>query len=138
MQFRIADTFTASLLLAYVDHHDDAYRWAARRQIETHPTTGAAQLVELRERVEEIVIPRPAEAAADVRREQYLPPLFQQLSEPDLVSIGVPRDWLDDVRNTSEDNFFDVAGEATEAHVLLTTFSRTLAHALKIKPDRIL
>ena len=71
-----------------------------------------------------------------------MPPLFQQLSQHDLLSTGVPRDWLDDVRNSSEDNFFDVAdhlpGEATEAHVLLTTFSRTLAHALKIKPDRIL
>src|SRR6516225_1941855 len=28
-----------SLLLCYVDHHDDAYRWAARRKVETHPKT---------------------------------------------------------------------------------------------------
>src|SRR5574338_914047 len=41
-----------SLLLCYVDHHDKAYAWAARRKVETHPTTGAAQLVEIRERVE--------------------------------------------------------------------------------------
>jgi mRNA-degrading endonuclease RelE of RelBE toxin-antitoxin system len=27
-----------SLLLCYVDHHDDAYRWAERRRLETHPT----------------------------------------------------------------------------------------------------
>ena len=40
-----------SLLLCYVDHHDKAYAWAERRRLETHPTTGAAQLVELRERV---------------------------------------------------------------------------------------
>src|SRR5690554_6596455 len=38
-----------SLLLCYVDHHDDAYAWAERRKHETHPTTGAAQLVEIRE-----------------------------------------------------------------------------------------
>ena len=31
----------ASLLLAYVDHHDDAYKWAERRRIEAHPKTGA-------------------------------------------------------------------------------------------------
>src|SRR3546814_2320768 len=43
-----------SLLLCYVDHHDEAYRWAERRKLEVHPTTGAAQLVEIRERVEEI------------------------------------------------------------------------------------
>lgn len=38
---------SGSLLLCYVDHHDEAYRWAERRKMETHPTTGAAQLVEL-------------------------------------------------------------------------------------------
>ena len=36
----------SSLLLCYVDHHDAAYRWAERRRLETHPKTGAAQLVE--------------------------------------------------------------------------------------------
>ncbi|RWC95952.1 MAG: DNA helicase, partial [Mesorhizobium sp.] len=36
----------ASLMLAYVDHHDDAYKWAERRRIETHPATGAIQIVE--------------------------------------------------------------------------------------------
>ncbi|MBS0614713.1 MAG: DNA helicase, partial [Proteobacteria bacterium] len=46
-----------SLLLCYVDHHDRAYAWAERRKLETHPKTGAAQLVELRERVQEIVRP---------------------------------------------------------------------------------
>lgn len=47
-----------SLLLCYVDHHDAAYRWAERRKLETHPKTGAAQLVELRETVKEITIPK--------------------------------------------------------------------------------
>jgi mRNA-degrading endonuclease RelE of RelBE toxin-antitoxin system len=42
----------ASMLLCYVGHHDDAYQWAERRRLETHPTTGAAQLVEIRERIE--------------------------------------------------------------------------------------
>src|SRR4051812_7666866 len=39
----------ASLLLCYVDHHEQAYYWAERRKLETHPRTGAAQLVEVRE-----------------------------------------------------------------------------------------
>src|SRR5271157_191403 len=46
---------TSSLLLAYVDHHDVAYKWAERRRIEAHPKTGAVQIVEVRERVEEPV-----------------------------------------------------------------------------------
>src|SRR3984957_6360709 len=47
----------ASLLLAYVDHHDKAYVWAARRRIEAHPKTGAVKIVEVRERVEALVPP---------------------------------------------------------------------------------
>src|SRR5210317_195586 len=43
-----------SLLLCYVDHHDNAYKWTRRRKIERHPKTGAAQLVEVRETVKEI------------------------------------------------------------------------------------
>ena len=45
----------AGLLLCYVGHHDDAYRWAERRKIEQHPKTGAAQIVLLRERIEELL-----------------------------------------------------------------------------------
>src|SRR5207237_6595747 len=47
----------ASLLLCYVGHHEKAYAWAERRRLETHPKTGAAQLVEIRETVKEVVVP---------------------------------------------------------------------------------
>ena len=47
-----------SLLLCYVDHHDDAYRWAERRRLERHPHTGAAQIVEVKERIEEVPVPQ--------------------------------------------------------------------------------
>ena len=51
----------SSFLLCYVDHHDAAYQWAERRRLERHPTTGAAQLVEIRETVREIRVPRYVE-----------------------------------------------------------------------------
>jgi len=54
-----------SLLLVYVGHHDDAYKWAGRRRIEAHPTTGAIQVVEVRERVEEVAPPRPVQQQLD-------------------------------------------------------------------------
>ena len=41
----------SSLLLCYVDHHDKAYAWAERRKLEMHPKTGAAQMVEVVERM---------------------------------------------------------------------------------------
>ena len=43
-----------SILLCYVAHHDKAYTWAERRRIEAHPRTGTIQIVEIRERVEEV------------------------------------------------------------------------------------
>src|SRR5712671_1031794 len=84
-----------SLLLCYVGHHDDAYHWAERRKLETHPKTGAAQFVEVRETVQEILVPKYVEverAAAPKAR------LFEQTSKDDLLGYGVPAEWLDDVR----------------------------------------
>src|SRR3954453_7187108 len=100
-----------SLLVAYVDHHDAAYAWAERRRIEAHPRTGAIQIVEVRERVEEVappaafdfVHPEPARA-----REKTAAPtaLFAALDDNALLSVGVPADWLADVRAAGEDDFF--------------------------------
>ena len=53
----------SSLLLCFVGHHENAYHWAERRKLETHPKTGAAQLVEIRETVREIAIPKYVEVA---------------------------------------------------------------------------
>lgn len=113
----------ASFLLAYVAHHDDAYAWASRRRIEAHPKTGAIQIVEVRERVEEIALPPQAAVAvggpAPEPVASVLPPLFAALSPDDLLTIGVPQDWIADVRQASEDGFLDLAGhlpaEAAEA-----------------------
>jgi superfamily I DNA/RNA helicase len=60
-----------SLLLCYVDHHDDAYRWAERRRLETHPKTGAAQLVEIRETVKEIFVPAYKEVVEHVSTKAF-------------------------------------------------------------------
>ena len=106
----------ASLLLCYVDHHEAAYQWAERRRLETHPTTGAAQLVEIRERVEEVVVPRFVEAE---RPALAKPRLFAQLADAVLLSYGVPAEWLAVVREATEDSLFELAdhlpNEASEA-----------------------
>lgn len=109
-----------SMLVASVGHHDSAYAWAERRRIEAHPRTGAMQIVEVRERVEEVE-PAPAfnfepTIEAPANEEQ---PLFARLDEEQLLSVGVPADWVDDVRAAGEDGFFKLAahlpGEAAEA-----------------------
>jgi len=106
----------SSLLLCYVDHHDKAYKWAERRKLEVHPKTGAAQLVQVRETVQEITIPKYVEA------EQPAPPkplLFEHIHEDELLSYGVPVDWLDDVYKADEDSVLELAEllpqEAAEA-----------------------
>jgi mRNA-degrading endonuclease RelE of RelBE toxin-antitoxin system len=97
---------STSLLVCYVDHHDKAYAWAERRRMEVHPKTGAAQLVEIRETVREIVVPRPIEAPAEPRPARRL---FENISSDSLLSLGVPQEWIDDVRASDEDGFFRVA-----------------------------
>jgi len=76
-----------SLLLCYGDHHDKAYDWAERRKLETHPKTGAAQLVEIRERVEEIAVPKYSEIAEPAPPKRLL---FAQRSDEKLSSNDVP------------------------------------------------
>lgn len=75
-------------VVCYVDHHDAAYKWAERRRIETHPQTGAAQLVTLNERVEEVV-------RRVVREVEEEPPLFKKYERDYLLDLGVPEQWLD-------------------------------------------
>src|SRR6266545_2849302 len=77
----------ASLLLCYVDHHDESYRWAERRKLETHPKTGAAQLVEIRETVQEVIIPTYVEAAQPAPSKARL---FEHVADEALLSYGVP------------------------------------------------
>lgn len=110
-----------SLLLCYVNHHDEAYQWAERRRLETHPKTGAAQLVEVRERVQEITVPKYAEA----EQRAPAPRVFHNISEGTLLSYGVPPEWMSEVLNATEDGLLEIAGhlpaEAAEALLNLAT-----------------
>lgn len=113
---------TGSLLLCYVGHHDDAYQWAERRKMETHPTTGAAQLVKIRETIKEVIVPRFVDQPEE-RPEKHLP--FEEVSEAQLLGYGVPEEWLDEVREADEDTVLQVVEhlpeEAAEALLELAT-----------------
>lgn len=112
----------ASLLLCYVAHHDPAYQWAERRKLETHPKTGAAQLVEIRERVQEIAVPKYVETLVSTPAK---PLLFASVSDTELLKYGVPVEWLGDVRTATEDSILEIAthlpSEAAEALLNLAT-----------------
>ncbi len=110
-----------SLLLCYIDHHEQAYSWAERRKLETHPKTGAAQLVEIRETVQEILIPTYLAGQASSTQ----PQLFAAVTDETLLGYGVPTEWLQDVRQATEDTLLTLAehlpSEAAEALLELAT-----------------
>ena len=58
----------------------------------------------------------------------WLPPLFHDLSEKDLLEVGVPPDWVADLRQSSEDRFIEITdhipAEAAEALLDYVTTGR--------------
>jgi hypothetical protein len=126
----------SSLLLCYVDHHDKAYGWAERRKLETHPKTGAAQLVEVRESFLEVIVPKYVESLKPVPPKERL---FAEFSDDDLLSYGVPVEWMNDVRQANEDTLLALTdhlpGEAAEALLQLATGGKELV--VKPIPTRI-
>jgi hypothetical protein len=112
-----------SCLLCYVDHHDAAYAWAERRKLSVHPTTGAAQMVVLKETVHEVVVRKYVDEVATVAPKPL--PLLTSASDAELLAYGVPVEWLTAVRSAMEDSVLDLVGnlpeEAREAVLTLAT-----------------
>ena len=99
------------MTLCYVDHHDNAYKWAHGRRMEAHPHTGAMQIVELHETVREIEVPVYVEAE---RRAPLKPSPVAGMPDDQLLSYGVPVEWLGRVREADEDDLLDIAGHLPE------------------------
>ena len=88
-------------VLLYVDHHDDAYRWAENRRLTINPVTGAMQMVVV-ESVTQVEAPQPKPApvtpvAAELTVDAPQP-LFACFSDRELLSLGVPEEMLLEVR----------------------------------------
>ncbi len=114
-----------SLLLCYVDHHDQAYEWAERRKLETHPKTGAVQLVEIRETIKEVMVYAQAKDAAVPETAREKRALFEHIPDEELHGYGVPAEWIKDVKKADEDTLLILAdhlpAEAAEALLELAT-----------------
>src|SRR6476660_3841634 len=92
-----------SILLCYVGHHDNAYDWAERRKLETHPKTGAAQLIEIRETFKEVIVPVYVQTELPLAAATNKTLLFAAVSDDELLGYGVPVEWLKDVKEANED-----------------------------------
>ena len=92
---RIDDTYrgivvrqqeTGVYLLLWVDHHDEAYQWAAHKRCEVNPQTGAIQVFDVQTVVEQVSTPEKVA-------------LFALAKDDELLKLGVPEAQLDFVRS---------------------------------------
>ena len=92
---RIDDTYrgivvrqqeTGVYLLLWVDHHDEAYQWAAHKRCEVNPQTGAIQVFDVQTVVEQVSTPEKVA-------------LFALAKDDELLKLGVPDAQLDFVRS---------------------------------------
>jgi len=88
-------------ILAYVGHHDDAYRWAENHQVEVHPRTGVLQIYRVVE--ETRVVPREIRPLLNYPEDylldlgvppSYIKPLLLVEKEEELEELlsGLPQD----------------------------------------------
>jgi superfamily I DNA/RNA helicase len=82
-------------VLLHVDRHDPAYRWAERRKLTINPVTGAMQMVVIEEVAADLVEAPPVKIAKPTKSDA----LFSGLSDHELMSLGLPREMLSNVRN---------------------------------------
>lgn len=73
-------------LLLWVDHHDEAYQWAARKKCEVNQKTGAIQVFDVQTVVEQASTPDKVT-------------LFALAKDEELLKLGVPEIQLDFVRS---------------------------------------
>lgn len=127
-------------LLAYVDHHDAAYRWAERKRMVPHERTGAMQFVEIPVVLgdpEPLVFGQPTPAPVAPTALPSRRP-FSSLTDDQMLDVGVPRDWLQIVRDTPEEGLFELLdklpAEASEALLDHATGGRIEDHVAVQSP----
>lgn len=95
-------------VLLYVDHHDDAYRWAENRKLTINPVTGAMQMVVVESVIAAEAAPVPPAPAVQVDKKTETPELlFSGLADRELLSLGVPEEMLPEVRLLTSEEQLD-------------------------------
>lgn len=90
------DEASSTYIVLWVDHHDEAYAWAARRRCAMNPNTGTVQIYQ----VEEAVTTGGGEVTNAAA-------LFASITDEALLKLGVPQEQLAYVRSlTSVEEFY--------------------------------
>lgn len=93
-------------VLVHADYHDDAYKWADRRRGEVD-ASGAVRVVEVVEGVE----------TSDLTPSGAGPRLFQNISDADILSCGVPLSLLGEIRGATEESLHLVTAGLPDATI---------------------
>lgn len=109
---------SAVYVLTWVDHHDEAYEWAAKKTFQVNPLTGALQVLNT-----EVVESAPTAAVAAPKPAGGL---FAAIKDKHLLRLGVPEAVLPLVRGLRSDADLekaerDLPQEAYEALFLLAS-----------------
>ncbi len=101
-------------VLSWVDHHDEAYRWAERKRIILNPNTGALQVIPAQAQE------APTHLQAVKEPDSYSPRLFDDVKDKYLLRLGIPDEQISLVRAISSEEELDQASpelpaEASEA-----------------------
>ena len=134
-------------VLLYVDHHDAAYRWAENRKLTINPVTGAMQMVMLEHVVEQAVEKvgleqeAPSYTAPVQSSESAAGRLFSELSDTELMSLGVPAELLPAVRKIGSEEALDalqsrLPAEAYEG-LFLVAAGDTVNQVLQSRETRV-
>jgi len=134
-------------VLLYVDHHDDAYRWAENRKLTINPVTGAMQMVTLEHVVEQEVEAAgleqegPSYTAPAQSAEAAAMSLFSQFSDTELMSLGVPAELVPAVRKVGSEDALDalqsrLPAEAYEG-LFLVAAGDTVNQVLQARETRV-
>lgn len=101
---------TNTFVLLWVDHHDEAYAWASRRQCSINPNTGVLQVYG----VQNIDVPvemQPRFDVGEISTNVVAEPLFSGTTDAELAMLGVPDTLLSLVRSiTTEEGFYKTKG----------------------------
>ncbi|AFU46483.1 hypothetical protein C380_13920 [Acidovorax sp. KKS102] len=133
-------------VLLYVDHHDDAYRWAENRKLTINPVTGAMQMLTFESVTEQV--PEEARSANAATAEGTLnapvvaaPALFADLEDRNLMSLGVPQELLGFVRSIVSEEELDAkqAKLPMEAYegLFLVAAGDTVSQVLNARETRV-
>lgn len=108
-------------VLLWVDHHDDAYKWAENKNCQIHPETGSLQVIEVERDVETISGAEPPDEKG----------LFHEIRDKHLLKLGVPKQQLTLVRDLKTDGDLDEIADQLPQEAYEALFFLACGHSLE-------